>query len=243
LDRHRITFYAVPADHRREPFPLVDTGINRIAKLDWIVPNHSDVDPGVLSEHPPETVLAQILLHEGILSHNPDTVRWVFPPTLSGRVLDPALSHEIILKIPDLEQVDVIATPFDGGPSVRWTFDRTQNEDMSITFANLCDNNPLRWETEEVERTVDEDFRWYYRLLSDSAQEALSQELKGLPFPVPQPIPGAVRSRNGQAINCIPAQVASARFDLDRSLPSGPVLKSSSAFEPQTLRREQRRPR
>lgn len=243
LDRHRVTFHTVPADRRRDSLPLVDAGTNRIAKLDWIVPDHSDVDPHILSEYPPDTVLAQILLHEGILSNNTATVKWVFPPTLSGRVLNPALSHEIILNVPDLDRVDVIATPFDKGQPARWTFDRSQDRDVTITFANLCDNNPLRWETEEVERSVDDDFRWYYRLLSGSAQEGLSQQLRGLPFPVPQPVPRALEESNGQAINCIPAQVANARFDLDRFLPSGPVLTSSSGFELQTLRGEQRRAR
>jgi len=243
LDRHRVTFQAVPVDRRREPFPLVDTGINRIAKLEMIVPKHSEVDPEILGEYPPKTVLAQILLHEGILSHNPNTIQWVFPPTLAGRVLNPALSHEVILNLPDLEQVDVIATPFDGGEPVRWSFDRSQNGEVTITIANLCDDNPLRWETTGNERSVDNDFRWYYRLLSEEAQKDLQEQMRGFPFPVPLPILDELESGNGQAINCIPAQGANAYFDLDRFLPDGPVLRSSQRFPAQSSRAEEKRSR
>src|SRR4051812_39962699 len=52
LDRHRLTFLTSPTDRKREPFPLVDTGISNIAKLDLIVPKFSQPDPAVLGENP-----------------------------------------------------------------------------------------------------------------------------------------------------------------------------------------------
>lgn len=240
LDHHRVTFLTTPADRRRQPFPFVDTGINRIAKLDMIVPKHSEIDPQALEDHPPATILAQVLLHEGVLSHNPLVHQWVFPPTLAGRVLNPFLSHEVILEVPDLEQVDVIATPFNGGEPARWSFFGRDNEDVTLTLANLCDDNPLRWETNGT-RVVDDDFRWYYRLLSAEAQQDLSAQLRGLPFPVPYPIPEEIEEPNGQAINCIPAQMTSAAFNLDRHLPSGLVVQPQRQPLSQSVRNETRR--
>jgi len=222
LDRHRLTFLTSPTDRKREPFPLVDTGISSIAKLDLIVPKFSELDRAALGENPPNTVLAQVLLYEGVLTTNPQLRQWVFPPTLSGRVLNPNLSHEVILSIPGLDQVDVIASPFDGRPATRWAIAGPDGSEVTITIANLCDDNPLRWETDERDRNPDEDFRWYYRLLAPAAQQDLSSDMRGLPFPVPQPIPD--NGGNAQGMNCIPMQTKASEFDLDRYLPTGFVL-------------------
>ncbi len=224
LDRHRLTFLTMPADRKRKPVSFTEVGTNRIANLDMIVPKFSELDPDALGEQPPATVLAQVLLYEGSLSTNQDFRRWVFPPTLAGRVLNPALSHEVILTIPGLDQVDVIASPFEEGrPATRWSLTGPDKSEVTITVANLCDDNPLRWETAERDRNPDEDFRWYYRLLAPGAQTDLNNDLRGLPFPVPQPLPET--DGNAQGMNCIPLQAKDSEFNLDRHLPAGLVAK------------------
>lgn len=205
-----------------------------------MVPGFSTPDPDILQPVPPRTVLAQILLHVGQLTPNLDPERvgsWAFPRTFSLPSFGGALTSEIFLDIPDLAKAELVATPFDGGAETRWCLESVAGENVVVTFANLCDQNPLRWDVINERIEPDDDFRWYYTLLSSSAQSNLLTQLGGLTFPIPLP---SLTRRNGEGRNCFPITTSAVSYNQDSLLPGrsavrGAVLTPEPAI-PESLR-------
>ncbi|HEX3526768.1 MAG TPA: hypothetical protein VH988_06855 [Thermoanaerobaculia bacterium] len=205
LDRHRVTF-GCTADEQESKLDSLMGSPDSLAPLESLVPQFSALDPEIISPNPPAKVLAQVFLSQGFLRGLPkeQRARWVFPSLLTAnRPSTKILSHEISLEVPYLEKFSIATTRFgELKPEFCWELVSRDGEDVTVTIANLCDENPLRWKTLDAEQKPDEDFRWYYTLLTVTDQRALFQSLGGLPFPIPLP---SLSQPNGQGANCVPA--------------------------------------
>jgi hypothetical protein len=187
-----------------------DSDLRYIAELEEVVPDLANVYPEFLSEKPnatyPKSVLAQFLIDAGTLTTGTeDTTRlWAFPNTISKKeIKEVHLKHEVSLEFKGLTGASLWATAFEGGTSKGWHFEGEQDKWVDIVIANLCDENPLRWITDQSILPPDEDFKWHYRLL-DKAQE-IKRELKSLDLPIPYMFKDSV---NGQGVNCPPSKAS-----------------------------------
>jgi hypothetical protein len=246
LDRHRITLNCTPAGKRKFP-GFYKSSLNQVANLAEMIPGFATPDPAIASDVPPRTVLAQVLLHVGQLLPNLDPLklgRWVFPRSVAYPGFRGELTSEVALEIEDLEEVELIATSFDDtSKQTTWALKANDGETVEIVIANLCDENPLRWDVARRPRIVpDEDFRWYYTLLPNSLQSRLLGQLSGHPFPIPTP---SLEQPNGIGRNCVPGTTAAIRYDLDSHLPgraSRPLKKAKpnrlTALAPQLSAQE-----
>ncbi len=198
-----------------ESLTTLVTNLNSIADLVKIVPGYSDVDPVLLLPNPPRNRLAaQVLFEHGSLEGTDPALEWIFPNTLSKQdFVAGGLSHEVELNIPTLTSADLIIKKFDSSSMEILTFIGGPKDTVEIMIANLCDTNPLRWETVTDPVPPDEDFRWYYELVSD--RPGLTTQLRELDLPIPYP----VGKPNGQGMNCLGARPKPATFDLDSYLP------------------------
>lgn len=185
-----------------------------IAKLEEIVPEYASVAPIHLSGNPncetadepdAQKILAQFLIDSGILTTGGEdsTVSWVFPATVSGEPVEANLTHEVFLELRGLTRASITATNFEGSTSKVWHFEGAEDQWIEITVANLCDDNPLRWHTENDRLPPDEDFRWHYQLLE--RKEDLRDALFSLDLPIPYM---AKIEGNGQGRNCPPSLAA-----------------------------------
>ncbi len=202
--------------------PISDTALTSfvhnlesIADLDKIVPGYSEVDPVLLvSQPPPRRLAAQVLFEHGTLEGTAPPLEWVFPNTLSKQdFYARGLSHETELNIPTLTSADLIIKKFDSSSMETLTFTGGPTDLVEIMIANLCDTNPLRWETVTDPVPPDEDFRWYYQLVKD--RSGLTSQLRELDLPIPYP----AGKPNGQGMNCLGARPKPALINLDSQLP------------------------
>jgi len=203
LDRHRVSFaYDQNANEPELPF-LNGQVPNSLAKMGEMLPRYATVDADVVGEDRWQKTVGQIVLQRGVLRVANPGAQWVFPNVLTTEVIEQNLANEIHLEMSYLDGISIVATRYgQTEPDVRWVLQSVKGEDVEITVANLCDENPLRWETEVEELSPEDDFRWYYTLLSENTQQELFQKLKGLRFPIPlRPVNQA---GNGQGMNCVP---------------------------------------
>jgi hypothetical protein len=225
LNRHRITFNCVPAKSgrglsgSRRALPALAKDTDKIADLGRMIPDFGAPDPAIVGAAPPGTVLAQVLLHTGQLMPNREEERvgrWVFQRSIAVPAFEGELTSEVVWEVPDLKKLELIAASFDGGETATWELKADEGETVEIVIANLCDENPLRWEVPRVRIVPDEDFRWYYTLLSGPRQLDLLRRLDGLTFPIPVP---SISIPNGLGRNCVPATTEAIRYNLDPQLP------------------------
>lgn len=231
LDHHRLTFDCAPG--RTANLAMRD--LSRIASLEHMVPGFAAPAPAITQADPPQTVLAQVLLHVGRLRPNLERGRlgrWAFQRSISFPSFEGDLTSEVVLEVPDLETVELTATPFAGGEPTTWKLKGDDAGEVVVVIANLCDENPLRWDVPEPRMEPDEDFRWYYTLLSNSLQSELLRRLNGLAFPIPVP---SLAVPNGEGRNCVPARTAAASYNLDSFLPGRKGRSDLEPVQPETL--------
>jgi len=201
------------------PADLQTGDLSNVANWSMVAPKFSTVDPSILvKKPPPDRLSTQILLHRGVLRGGAPLQRgtgigatadiiWVFPGTLTGnrQPFTKKLTPDLILRLDQVDSLAVKLDTFDGTLSETLTLDGTTG-DVKMTIAHLCDNNPLRWDTQINELPPDGDFRWYFDLLDAVTKEAIVDALKfGLPLPVPFP----TNVGNGQGVNCFPSRSSS----------------------------------
>jgi len=175
--------------------------MSTLADMYKVAPKFSTVDPLALTDSPPSDVLCEILINRGSLSTGGILKTWVFPNTLSGDTIhSQTLTSEVVLEFSGLETFELIATPYNAGAPEKVSFSAPNDVTVPIVLSNLCDDNPLRWETDVADLPPDEDFKWYYQLLSRSDRDALFTALGGLPLPFPY----SKERLNGQGMNCLP---------------------------------------
>ena len=231
LDRHRVTLNCAPAA-RRGIDPFDEGDLEQVASLESMIPGFATPDPAVVTgDIPPRTVLAQVLLHIGKLIPNPEKVgQWVFPRSVAFPGFQGPLTSEVALEVPNLEEVELITTSFDTGEQTTWELKAEDGGTVEIVIANLCDENPLRWETVPRPPMIpDEDFRWYYTLLPNSLQNRLLTQLSGHSFPIPIP---SLEHPNGIGRNCVPGTTAAISYNLDSRLPGRQALRTEIGREP-----------
>lgn len=183
-----------------------------LAPLGDIAPGHSLVDPALLSATPlAGRLAARFHLDRGTLvaeaATNPDgsPLSWAFPGTLhpQGAVIEQGLAHQMGLYFAGLTSLKVRIHPYGGS---QFELDLLPvNNSVELAVAHLCDDNTLRWpnQSDPAESSPDEDFRWYFELLTDSDKQDLIQTLHSA---LPLPLPHIVQSvPNGQGVNCFPA--------------------------------------
>ena len=83
---------------------------------------------------------------------------------------------------------------------------------MRVSVYNVCDDNPLGWGPAR-EATLDEDFAWYYTLLSEETKRGIRVALLGRSLPLPRPnyLVGGIGGGPGSG-NCIPTRTKACRF-------------------------------
>ncbi|HEX9943265.1 MAG TPA: hypothetical protein VGG03_14690 [Thermoanaerobaculia bacterium] len=213
LGRRRLTFHPTP---NVNPPPQI-LSMEKVAKLEDIAPGFSAPDPRALTWDPPQEVLAQIMFNQGILSGSPDDQSWVLSSVLKEvpanppQVLRRPLTHKLFLRMEGLTTVILKARSFIGQVEETVELRGREGEEVVITIANLCDENPLRWFTEIENLSPDQDFKWYYELLSPENANDLRNRIRGVeaPFPLPDGAP------NGNGLNCIPSMLRPSEFTMD----------------------------
>lgn len=184
-----------------------DFTLGNIAKLCSMVDvaeDYSVIDAELLKFPPPTAVAAQVFFNKGKISAERTYGEWVFPSTLSKTKKSAApIATEVIVFFQDVETFKLIFTPFNTEVPVPFDLQGSEGATLEIVIANLCDENPLRWETDVEVLPTDDDFKWYFELLSQEKKDSLPDELDGLPLPVPH-FKGKL---NGQGINCVPVEM------------------------------------
>lgn len=191
-------------------------GLDFVSDLAEIAPDYAEVEPALLGWTPGPSLGGQVMFDQGELKEPDSTTRstWVFPPTLRLKSpptshLTPELSHKIHLHLKDVTRFVVKVRTRQDDPSAR-TLELTGGaaSPVVISICNLCDVNPMRWET-EGRRRVDDDFRWYYELGKNKGN--LPNDLHHLDLPVPHPH----GSGGGVGQNCLETKFAPQDFTVD----------------------------
>lgn len=190
---------------------IVPDQLPDLASLETIAPEYSAVDPKLLrplADLPSadrQRLAGRALLHRGQLYTASPLLRWVFPGTLNdGNFISQALAHEIIIYHHNITSFFVNIQHFDG-ETITLPFDADDDQTIDIRISHMCDRNPLRWRTtvQSAELPPDEDFRWYFQLLTEEQRFELQEKLRSA---LPLPLPHIVRSLpNGQGVDCFPA--------------------------------------
>lgn len=186
--------------------PMATPAIGALADLDAIAPPFSLVDPDLLSEaNPVQRLAARFRFDYGALSTRDSVQTWVTPGTLGLRPIEKRLAHEIVLSLAGLDTLKLKLKDFVTGTKTEIALAADDGGTVDVLIGNLCDDNPLRWETAVTVADLppDGDFRWYFELLRQSDQELLVNALRNA---LDLPVPYVSRfSPNGQGVNCFPA--------------------------------------
>jgi hypothetical protein len=187
--------------------PSVSQGIeiddlSGLASLSDVAPLYSKVDPKAVTGQPPASKLgARFVITDGTLHSGKSQGPWAFPDILSKdivRVDD--LANEVILELSELDTFTILGKPLTGGDEVPLELTAPENGTIEVTIGNLCDQNPLEWPS-LYDRKPDEDFRWYFELLSPQDYANLESLIDGIPLPYPYP-----RGKsNARGADCFPA--------------------------------------
>jgi hypothetical protein len=209
-ERQRLTFTPYPP---REDDFREDGVAEKVADMARIMPEFSEISRQFLDEHnPPRQVVANATFRIGTLRvGSDDTHDWRFESTL-GIVKN--MAFQVVLEISGLEKMIMTAEPFaippDGTPlddanpgsGGRQTLEIVgeNGQEVVVTIAHLCDENPLIWPFRpNVEPPrEDRDFKWHYEILSDAKKSELQERLqcREAPFPILIPKPPLGRGRN-----------------------------------------------
>lgn len=161
-------------------------------------------------------VAGQVMFDIGelLMPNEIDRPQWIFPGTLrSDGSWDQPVSHRLRVRLCQVEDFEILIRSRKKGKDparqslkLQGTLERPE---VKVVIGNLCDVNPLRWETAADPR-LDDDFRWYYQVCSK--KDEVADYLRGLNLPIPHPVSG-----EGNAIgqNCLSAKFKDQNFTLD----------------------------
>jgi hypothetical protein len=200
FENQRLTFR--PTDG---PTSLKTHDLSNIINMEVVAPNFAKVDPAKLDPTLGGQEVTQVLIDRGELTQEaPANEFWTFAPNpLSMDTSVTQISSAIILTIPGLSKIELVAQPLGGGTSLVQELIPTGPK-ISITIANLCESNPILWPTKNFKALPDQDFKWYFQLLSATDRIDLIRTLRGFSLPIPRPL----GIPNGQGADCSPAKMA-----------------------------------
>ena len=183
--------------------PDQQRGYQWLLQLSRIAPGPCDVDPLVVSEAPPMSVLCQFVLGGGgevSTGKLPTRTLWTFSPNLSEEPMpETHLAHGMLVSYQNVTTVRVVAESLDDPKDVKAI--QLAGEDgatIRVLVSNMCDENPLEWDY-PAPPVRDEDTRWLYELLSPDSKKTIRSVLPATGLPLPQPV-----STAGGGPNCIP---------------------------------------
>ena len=174
-----------------------------LATLVDVAPMFCTVDPNAV-KGAPSSLGMRFAITAGTLSCGKRQGKWAFPNILSKKpVLVQDMSNEVILTLTGLQSATIMAKPLSGGDEVPLKLTPGEESIIDVTIGNLCDVNPLEW-LDLYDRKPDEDFRWYFELLSPVDYANLETLVEGIPLPFPYPV-GKV---NAQGADCFTVSFA-----------------------------------
>lgn len=192
--------------------PVEEENFAWVAGMTKMAAKFPAMDPLAVTTTPPQSVLAQILLTKGSLRVNrPERQVWCFPKVLSGDVIRRPIAHEAILELTGLTQLILQADALPGGASDSLELKPpVPGQRVEITVANLCEDNPLLWPKPPAPKD-DDDFKWYYQLLTGTDQANVNRERRGLALPAPL-VERTSSGPNATGVNCFPVRFADIPF-------------------------------
>ena len=193
-----------------------ETSFSWVPGLTKLMPSYAAIDPECVSTNVatvPDTVLAQIFFNTGKLTvEKPPPQVWSISGALSTEFTRQPLAHEAILTLSGVTQLTLEAKALPGG-GVDDKLDLVPGAlgKIEITIANLCDDNPLSWDRAPAVRD-DDDFKWYYQLMTTNQQDIIDVARRGAPLPAP--IPQRQPSPNVAGVNCFSVRAADTSFNM-----------------------------
>lgn len=195
-----------------EPNSGEETSFSWVAALTKLMPNYATIDTKCISTdmaEVPDSVLAQLFFNTGVLTaEEPALQVWSVSGALSTEFTRQPLAHEAVLTLTGVSKLTFEAKGFPGtkgGVDDKLELVPNSLGKIEITIANLCDENPLRWPRDPTPRD-DDDFKWYYQLMTTAQQDAIDVKRRGAPLPTP--IPERQPSSNVAGVNCFSVRVA-----------------------------------
>lgn len=174
-------------------------------------PALATIDPEALRTQgpPPTKVGSQFFLNSGKLKVDSPEAKFILKPkyphhTYPYKEFKP--TQKIYVNYKSIEHFTLKSQDMDTGKSYELFLNPRKNqENIKLTVANFCVQNPLEWNTKLLESRVDIDFAWYYELLTDEAREHIRKTLEGTSIGLPLP-----HQKEGQGLaggdNCNPNQ-------------------------------------
>lgn len=188
LDRHNVK---LEPSAGAEPFRWNDGDARHLAPLDEVVPGASAVRPAALAPSGSDPdVLARLYLEHGTVGEEEIGGPWRFVDSgrqNGGHDHQQSLAHRIVVDLGELEHLTVRLSSWNGGTSSTIELvPRSEGEQVALTVANLCEENPLEWPKGVEPRPDDLDFKWLYELLDPAARETIDQRRQGGHVPYPR---------------------------------------------------------
>ncbi len=190
------------------PFRL-SPKLSNVASLVDVAKNYSKIEKKFLKKRPKKEYLAaRAFLNKGCVTSGPPLSKWVFPGTLGANAKRVPLSHEIVIEYKNLNWLRLTYCPF--GSNKKEVLELKAKRKLLVTIANLCDDNPLGWNTALGNpMPADGDFRWYFECVED--KKALRKKLcDALPLPIPYNVDEGMPLAQG--VNCFPAVTQAQKF-------------------------------
>ena len=193
-----------------------EASISWVAALAKLMPNYATIDPACVSTNVadvPDTVLAQIFFNIGKLTVKEPTLQiWSVSGALSDQFARQPLAHEAVLTLSGVTKLTLEAKALPGGVDDKLELVSGQLGNIEITIANLCDENPLRWlRTPSPED--DDDFKWYYELMTKTQQTKINKKRRGAPLPAPVPERKKLPP-SATGVNCFPVRTGDTPFNM-----------------------------
>ncbi len=211
LRGHRIGFKAESG--RSYPFSLDD---DKIGDMDHALPQHlSTIDDRCLDATPPEVVGCQVVIDFGAWTADQNSAN-VFEMEPNYPKHTPAgqqpYTHIVFTELSQVDSLKLRATPFGGSESSLTLLPTKPADEATLTFANLCNVNPLSWPVKVEEDKRDVDFAWYYDLLPPGAKATVKGKLNGLSQALP--IPKLTGNPSALGDNCNPNKFNAVDFPI-----------------------------
>jgi hypothetical protein len=193
-----------------------ETSFSWVAALTKLMPAFAAIDPACVSTNiasVPATVLSQVFFNTGKLTvEKPTPQVWSVSGALSTQFARQPFAHEVVLTLTGVTQLTLEAKDLAGGADDKLELVPGSLGKIEITIANLCDDNPLRWPHDPSPQD-DDDFKWYYQLMTTAQHASINKQRRGAPLPTPIPERKKV-SPNVTGVNCFSVRVADTPFNM-----------------------------
>lgn len=194
-----------------------ERSLSWVPGLTKLMPAFSAIDPNCVSTavaSVPNTVLAQVFFNTGILrAEEPASQLWSVSGVLSPQFARQPLAHEVVLTLTGVTKLSLIAKALPGGDTETLDLVPGPLGKIDLTISNLCDENPLRWPRSIPSPRDDDDFKWYYELMTRTQQIAINRQRRGAPLPIPVPERQKL-GPNATGVNCFSVRTADASFNM-----------------------------